>query len=484
MGWMTSVCLWYGNNYTINVDQLMDCLDKCGVKLDEIRKQNHSEIEKRRREKMNMLIRELARLVPMCSAIPANRKLDKLTVLRMTVQHIKAIRKRAAIADAMTPTPSFVSDDCVDKMLLQETTNTVTEGFLFVVSCDRGKILYVSDSVKQTLNYNQRDLLGMSWFDVLHHKDIPKVKEQLSLWESFNGVKEKHIDDKMSDTDNMEGQAANNVSPTIESCPGSRRSFFCRMKYKFHINRNDGKGIRGLANKKRQRINIMNDKYCDLYCMGYLKSWTTQEGQPSSPTCAATSQSTSDENGAKVCQSSVSSHTGCLVAMARVMPQTDRQHHVSDKIFPVKPIEYTSRHSMDGMYLFVDQRVTPLLGYLPQELLGTSCYDYCHPDDVLTLAESHRTALHQQNVSKNSLPYRFRTKLGTYLYLTTLWKTFKNPWTREFEYMIAISENVATPDDKTSLCSTTAPKEETTNLSHRKSEAKNVYSSQKIQYFI
>ncbi|CAG2177603.1 unnamed protein product [Oppiella nova] len=39
--------------------------------------------------------------------------------------------------------------------------------------------------------------------------------------------------------------------------------------------------------------------------------------------------------------------------------------------------------------------------------------------------------------------------------------------------MIAISENVATPDDKTSLCSTTAPKEETTNLSHRKSEAKN-----------
>ncbi|CAG2180841.1 unnamed protein product, partial [Oppiella nova] len=244
----------------------------------------------------------------------------------------------------------------------------------------------------------------------------------------------------------MEGQAANSVSPTIESCPGSRRSFFCRMKYKFHINRNDGKGIQGLANKKRQRINITNDKYCDLYCMGYLKSWTTQEGQPPSPTCAATSQSTSDESGAKVCQSSGCSQ-GCLVAMARVMPQTDRQHHVSDKIFPVKPIEYTSRHSMDGMYLFVDQRVTPLLGYLPQELLGTSCYDYCHPDDVLTLAESHRTALHQQNVGKNSLPYRFRTKLGTYLYLTTLWKTFKNPWTREFEYMIAISENVATPDD-------------------------------------
>ncbi|CAG2111977.1 unnamed protein product, partial [Medioppia subpectinata] len=91
-------------------------------------------------------------------------------------------------------------------------------------------------------------------------------------------------------------------------------------------------------------------------------------------------------------------------------------------------------------------RVTPLLGYLPQELMGTSCYDYCHPDDVLTLAESHRTALHQTDRTKNSLPYRFRTKLGTYLYLTTLWKIFKNPWTREFEYMVAVNENVATPD--------------------------------------
>jgi len=38
-------------------------------------------------------------------------------------------------------------------------------------------------------------------------------------------------------------------------------------------------------------------------------------------------------------------------------------------------------------------RATPVLGFLPQELLGTSMYEYYHHDDIPHLAESHKAVL-------------------------------------------------------------------------------------------
>lgn len=60
------------------------------------------------------------------------------------------------------------------------------DGFLFVVACDTGRIIYVSDSVTPVLNQAQPEWYGSCIFDQLHQDDVEKVREQLSTQEPQN----------------------------------------------------------------------------------------------------------------------------------------------------------------------------------------------------------------------------------------------------------------------------------------------------------
>ncbi|KAF4803995.1 Aryl hydrocarbon receptor nuclear translocator-like protein 1 [Turdus rufiventris] len=317
----------------------------------------HSQIEKRRRDKMNSFIDELASLVPTCNAM--SRKLDKLTVLRMAVQHMKTLRGATNPYTEANYKPAFLSDDELKHLILR-----AADGFLFVVGCDRGKILFVSESVFKILNYSQNDLIGQSLFDYLHPKDIAKVKEQLSS--SDTAPRERLIDAK---TD--------------------RKSF------------------------------------CTIHSTGYLKSWP--------PTKMGLDEDNEPDN--EGCNLS------CLVAIGRLHPHVVPQPANGE--IRVKPTEYVSRHAIDGKFVFVDQRATAILAYLPQELLGTSCYEYFHQDDIAHLAECHRQVLQtREKITTNC--YKFKIKDGSFITLRSRWFSFMNPWTKEVEYIVSTNTVVCT----------------------------------------
>lgn len=77
-------------------------------------------------------------------------------------------------------------------------------------------------------------------------------------------------------------------------------------------------------------------------------------------------------------------------------------------------------HDLDGTYQYVSQSCKAIMGYEPEELLGTSPYDLLHPDHrVLGHPASQSWAILHQT---GPITYRMRCKSGHYIWLETLTK--------------------------------------------------------------
>ncbi|XP_076578681.1 basic helix-loop-helix ARNT-like protein 2 isoform X2 [Chaetodon auriga] len=365
----------------------------------------HSQIEKRRRDKMNNLIDELSAMIPACQ--PMARKLDKLTVLRKAVQHLKALK--AGTSSAFTNTtykPSILPHDDLRHLLLR-----AVDGFLLVVTCDRGKILFISESVSKTLNFSRLELTGQSLFDFIHPKDINKVKEQLASSEL--NPRQRLIDAATG----VQVQADAPVRPS-HLTTGGRRAFFCRMKQNRVAGKQEDKSPLPTTSKKKETY-----RYCTLHCTGYMRSWPSSQLDSEGDTEKETSSLT------------------CLVMVCRLISHVS---HQPTKDVNVKPAEFVTRCAIDGKFTFVDQRATAVIGYLPQEVLGTSCYEYFHQDDLQHLAEKHRQALRSKEKIETPC-YRFKTKYGSYVSLQSQWFSFTNPWTKEVEFIVSLNRVISGP---------------------------------------
>ncbi|KAK2151432.1 hypothetical protein LSH36_363g01010 [Paralvinella palmiformis] len=154
-------------------------LDKGGKAQGNCSRESHCEIERRRRSKMATYVNELCDMVPACSTLA--RKPDKLTILRLAVAHMKTLQGTGNSGADSAYRPSFLTQQELKHLILE-----AADGFLFVVQCETGRVIYVSDSVTPVLNQSQSDWFGNSLYDLIHPDDVDKLREQLSTAESQN----------------------------------------------------------------------------------------------------------------------------------------------------------------------------------------------------------------------------------------------------------------------------------------------------------
>ncbi|KAM6989306.1 period circadian protein homolog 2 [Tautogolabrus adspersus] len=120
----------------------------------------------------------------------------------------------------------------------------------------------------------------------------------------------------------------------------------------------------------------------------------------------------------------------CLLLAERVHSGYDAPRIPTDKRI------FTTTHTPSCVIQDVDERLVPLLGYLPQDLIGTSVLLHLHPNDRPIMLAIHRKILQYAGQPFDHSSIRFCAKNGEYIILDTSWSSFVNPWSRKVSFVI------------------------------------------------
>ncbi|XP_077360920.1 neuronal PAS domain-containing protein 2 isoform X2 [Festucalex cinctus] len=341
---------------------------------DRAKRASRNKSEKKRRDQFNVLIKEL------CTMLQGQghpRKMDKLTILQRTIDFLqkqKDISAQNETCDVRQDwKPSFLSNEEFTQLMLE-----ALDGFLIALTTD-GNIIYVSDSVSSLIGHLPSDMVDQNILNFLPEREHGEVYKLLSS----------HM--LMSDpiaADFLTSEAH------VEFC--------CHLA----------------------RGNIDPKEPPEYEYVKFVGDFKFHNNVP-------TSSCDGDElTLARSLQTSLEEQV-CLIATVRlVTPQ-----FLKDLCNVDDPRdEFTSRHSLEWKFLFLDHRASPIIGYLPFEVLGTSGYDYYHVDDLELIAECHKELM--QCGKGKSCYYRFLTKGQQWIWLRTQYYITYHQWTSKPEFIV------------------------------------------------
>ncbi|XP_058984465.1 circadian locomoter output cycles protein kaput-like isoform X1 [Musca domestica] len=343
---------------------------------DDTKRRSRNLSEKKRRDQFNSLVNDLSALIS-----TSNRKMDKSTVLKSTItflkHHNEATDRSKVFEIQQEWKPSFLSNDEFTQLMLES-----LDGFIIVFGSS-GSIFYTSDSVTAQLGYLPCDLMKMTIFDLSYEMDHEIL---LNMFLNPKPV----------------------IAP-MQTDIGARN----QITFFLHLKR------RGTEDGDRNSFELVkfvgyfrNDAKIDVV------DQNTQTSLPRTLQRNATSAMDLD-------------HKLIFVGTGRLqMPQMIREITVTDPTCS----EFTSKHSMEWKFLFLDQRAPPIIGYMPFEVLGTSGYDYYHFDDIDDIVSCHEKLMQEGKVKSGY--YRFLTKGHQWIWLQTDSYISYNQYTTKPEYVV------------------------------------------------
>uniref|UniRef100_A0A3B3UZH0 SIM bHLH transcription factor 1 n=1 Tax=Poecilia latipinna TaxID=48699 RepID=A0A3B3UZH0_9TELE len=317
-----------------------------------------------RREKENSEFYELAKLLPLPSAITS--QLDKASIIRLTTSYLKM---RTVFPEGKRPWGVLGSCEpqlsgCLGLIVVFFFFQTL-DGFIFVVAPD-GKIMYISETASVHLGLSQVELTGNSIYEYIHPSDHDEMTAVLTVHQPYHSH---FIQGNLSCNPAVLQNVSHELTYEME------HSFFLRMKCVL-AKRNAGLTCGG---------------YKVIHCSGYLKI----------------RQYCLDMSPFDGCYQNIG-----LVAVGHSLPPsavTEIKLHCNMFMF---------RASLDMKLIFLDSRCalsSMLTGYEPQDLIEKTLYHHVHICDSFHLRYAHNLLLVKGQVTTRY--YRFLAKQGGWVWV-------------------------------------------------------------------
>ncbi|XP_022103537.1 uncharacterized protein LOC110986180 isoform X2 [Acanthaster planci] len=176
---MSGNCASLGWSRTTHIG---DFSDEPELRFDSM-KEKSKNAARTRREKENAEFFELAKLLPLPSAITT--QLDKASIIRLTTSYLKM---RALFPEGLGDSwGSRISPSHVDSMAKELGAHLLQtlDGFIFVVSPD-GKIIYISETASVHLGLSQVELTGNSIYEYIHPADHDEMTALLTAHQPYH----------------------------------------------------------------------------------------------------------------------------------------------------------------------------------------------------------------------------------------------------------------------------------------------------------